>query len=241
VKLKEEYNLDFAEVSREDMVALSKGALRTGIDKLRQEILALGPVNTGSIQESERIGQRIAFLREQKEDLLAGQISLQKIITEIDHKMGQKFLKTFDHINKEFNEAFKRLFGGGAAYLELVDKEAPLESGIEIIAKPPGKKMQMISLLSGGERALTAISLLFALMLVKPAPFCVLDEIDTSLDDSNVERYCSYLKELDRKVQFVLVTHKKQTMKIADILYGVTMEEAGISKLISMKMREKAV
>jgi chromosome segregation protein len=241
VKLKEEYNLDFSEVAREDMVSMNKGAMRSGIEELREEIAALGPVNTGAIQESERIGQRIAFLREQKEDLLAGQISLQKIIHEIDHKMGQKFLKTFDHINKEFNEVFKRLFGGGAAYLELVDKEAPLESGIEIIAKPPGKKMQMISLLSGGERALTAISLLFALMLVKPAPFCVLDEIDTSLDDSNVERYCNYLKELDRKVQFVLVTHKKQTMKIADILYGVTMEEAGISKLISMKMREKAV
>ena len=241
VKLKEEYNLDFSEVSREDMVTLTKGYMRSGIEELREKIAGLGPVNTGAIQESERIGQRITFLREQKEDLLEGQISLQKIIHEIDQKMGQKFIKTFDHINKEFNEVFKRLFGGGAAYLELVDKEAPLESGIEIIAKPPGKKMQLISLLSGGERALTAISLLFALMMVKPAPFCVLDEIDTSLDDSNVERYCNYLKELDRKVQFVLVTHKKQTMKIADILYGVTMEEAGISKLISMKMREKAV
>jgi chromosome segregation protein len=198
-------------------------------------------VNTGAIEEFERISQRIQFLGAQREDLLAGKGSLSRIIQEIDQKMGKKFLDTLEEINQQFSQVFRRLFGGGMAYLELVDKEAPLDSGIEIIAKPPGKKMQMISLLSGGERALTAISLIFALMLVKPSPFCVLDEIDTSLDESNVERYCNFLKELDQKTQFVLVTHKKQTMRIADILYGVTMEEAGISKVISVKMREKAV
>ena len=240
-RMLEEFGLHFGEIREEDVEPLGKMALRSGIEESREKIAALGTVNTGAIEEFERIGERIRFLSEQKEDLLAGKGSLNKIIGEIDEKMAKKFMATFGEINQEFNKIFRRLFGGGMAYLELVDRENPLESGIEIIAKPPGKKMQMISLLSGGERALTAISLLFALMLVKPAPFCVLDEIDTSLDESNVERYCEFLQELDNKTQFVLVTHKRQTMGIADILYGVTMEEPGISKIISVKMREKAV
>ncbi len=240
-RLLEEYGQAFEKIRKEDVEPLGKMALRAEIEAAKEGIAALGTVNTGAIEEFERIGQRIRFLGEQREDLLAGKGSLSRIILEIDQKMGKKFLVTFEEINQEFNKIFRRLFGGGMAYLELVDQADPLESGIEIIAKPPGKKMQMISLLSGGERALTAISLLFALMLVKPSPFCVLDEIDTSLDESNVERYCSFLKELDEMTQFVLVTHKKQTMRIADILYGVTMEEAGISKIISVKMREKAV
>ncbi|HHX77509.1 MAG TPA: chromosome segregation protein SMC [Firmicutes bacterium] len=239
-KIREEYKLEFSEEVRSALPRLGKGELNRNIEELKEKIALLGPVNTGAIAEYERIGERIGFLESQREDLLQGKKSLAKIIDEIDQKMSSMFLESFETINNKFSQVFAKLFGGGTASLELLDSSRPLESGIEIKAKPPGKKLQSISLLSGGEKALTAISLLFALLLVKPTPFCVLDEIDSSLDDTNIEKYCSFLTELKKDIQFILITHRKQTMRTANVLYGVTMEEAGVSKIISVKLIEKA-
>jgi chromosome segregation protein len=150
--------------------------------------------------------------------------------------MKEQFITQFHKINENFNEVFVQLFGGGQAQLVISDTENILESGIEIIAKPPGKKLQNLMLLSGGERALTAIALLFAILKMKPAPFCVLDEIDAALDDANVDRYASFLKEFAQETQFIIVTHRKGTMEAADCLYGVSMEDSGISKLLSVKL-----
>jgi chromosome segregation protein len=162
--------------------------------------------------------------------------SLLQVIAEIAESMKQQFITEFYKINENFNEVFVQLFGGGQAQLVLSDADNILESGIEIIARPPGKKLQNLMLLSGGERALTAIALLFAILKMKPAPFCVLDEIDAALDDANVDRYASFLKEFAKTTQFIIVTHRKGTMESADCLYGVSMEDSGVSKLISVKL-----
>ncbi len=239
-KIREEFKLEFSGEIRATLPRAGRNELNKSIEELKEKIALLGLVNTGAIEEYERMGERIGFLESQREDLLQGKKSLAKIIAEIDQKMSHMFLASFETINNKFSQVFEKLFGGGTASLELLDSSRPLESGIEIKAKPPGKKPQSISLLSGGEKALTAISLLFALLLVKPTPFCVLDEIDTSLDDTNIEKYCSFLTELKNDIQFVLITHRKQTMRTANVLYGVTMEEAGVSKMISVKLIEKA-
>lgn len=152
--------------------------------------------------------------------------------------MGEKFVSAFNQINESFNKVFQELFGGGNARLNLTDPENPLESGVEIIARPPGKKLQQLSLLSGGEKALTAIGLIFAFLRVKPVPFCVFDEIEAALDEANLTRFSHYLQRFAGQTQFILVSHRKKTMEQADILYGVTMEEAGVSKLISVRLRD---
>jgi chromosome segregation protein len=172
------------------------------------------------------------------DDLTNARESLTQVIAEIAEHMKEKFISQFKLINENFNEVFVELFGGGQAQLVIADADNILESGIEIIAKPPGKKLQNLMLLSGGERALTAIALLFAILKLKPAPFCVLDEIDAALDDANVDRYASFLKEFAKTTQFIIVTHRKGTMEAADCLYGVSMEETGISQLISVKLEE---
>jgi len=172
----------------------------------------------------------------QQQDLLKAKEGLYQIIAEMDKIMKQRFLETFEKVEIAFQQVFAYLFEGGKTSLELTDKEAVLESGIEIIAQPPGKKMQNLSLLSGGERALTAIALLFALLKIKPSPFCVLDEIDANLDETNVDRFAKYLREFVTETQFILISHRQGTMEIANALYGVTMEELGISRLISVKM-----
>lgn len=239
-KLKENYNLELDNNKLSEKSIGNKAEMQSSIEKNKEEIELLGDVNIGAIEEYERIQKRINFLDEQRNDLLNARLSLTKIISEIDTKMGNKFLETFEQLNKEFSVVFKQLFGGGTAYLELTDNDNPLESGIDIIAKPPGKKMQSITLLSGGEKALTAISLLFSLLTVKPTPFCILDEIDTSLDENNLDKFTKFLKEMGKRTQFIVITHRKQSMQTADILYGVTMEEAGISKIISVRLNEEA-
>ncbi len=238
-KLQDDFKLDFAADFPPEALSLSKKDTAGEIEICKEKLALLGDVNTGSIEELARVQKRLDFLEEQKEDLLSAQQTLAKIIAEIDVKMSTKFQETFNLLAHKFSTVFQSLFGGGTAFLKLVDKDNPLESGIDIIAKPPGKKQQHISLLSSGEKALTAIALLFAFLLVKPVPFCLLDEIDVSLDDSNLEKFSNFLKEMSKKIQFIMITHRKQAMAVADTLYGVTMEEAGISRMISMRFKGK--
>jgi chromosome segregation protein len=198
----------------------------------------LGTVNLGAIDEFKRVAERVDFLTAQKQDLVAGEKDLLAIIAELDSRMEEKFATTFTGINTSFNQVFRELFGGGRARLFLTDPDNPLEAGVEIVAQPPGKKLQHLSLLSGGEKALTAIALFFAFLKVRPTPFCILDEIETALDDANLARFCTYLKDFARQTQFILISHRKKTMEQADILYGVTMEESGVSKIISVRLRD---
>ena len=208
------------------------------IKKYKDEIKSLGNINLEAIDEYEKVRERYDFLKQQQEELNQAQESLSDVIKEMEKTMQQQFIAQFQIIKENFNQVFVKLFGGGKADLVLEESEDILKGGIDIIAQPPGKKLQNLSLLSGGERALTAISLLFAILLVKPSPFCILDEIEAALDDANVHRFAMFLKELSETTQFIVVTHRKGTMEIADVLYGVTMEEQGVSKLVSVKLTD---
>ncbi len=208
---------------------------------LRDYMDALGTVQLGAVEEQRRVLERYRFLNTQYADLEEAQRGLQQVIHEIDKVMKKKFLETFNRIRISFNDVVHRLFEGGKGDLILTDPDNPLDSGLEITVQPPGKKLQNLTLMSGGEKALTAISLLFAVLLTRPASFCVLDEIDTSLDEANVDRFAAFLRELVRDTQFIVVTHRKGTMETADVMYGVTMEESGVSKLISVRFAESAV
>lgn len=207
------------------------------VKEIREEIKKLGSINVDSIEEYKQLKERYDFMCEQRLDLEDAIAKLKKIINEMTQVMKEQFSEKFKIINKNFNEVFKELFGGGKAELILTDEQNILECGIEIQAQPTGKKLQNMSLLSGGERALTAIALLFAILKINPSPFCVLDEIEAALDDINVFRYADYLKKFTKETQFLVITHRKGTMEAADTVYGVTMEENGISKLLSMKLK----
>ncbi len=206
---------------------------------LAGELARLGEVNLGAIEEYARLKQRLTFLTTQKEDLQQGEKELQKILTKLDGHMEKQFLQALQGIESNFMDIFTKLFGGGQAFLKLTDPAHVLAAGVEIIAQPPGKKLQNISLLSGGEKALTAIALLFALLKHKPVPFCILDEIESSLDDHNLAKFINFLKKYAGDTQFILITHRRQTMEEVDYLYGITMEEQGISKVISLSLIEK--
>lgn len=206
--------------------------------KLKSEIDALGHVNTGSIEQFGKLKQRIDFLGAQKADLVKAKQTLSKIILEIDSIIEERFIQTFASINQHFSGIFRYLFMGGNAHLSITDEDDLLNTGVEIKAQPPGKKLQSLGLLSGGEKALTAIALLFAFIKVKPSPFCVLDEIEASLDESNEQRFSKFLKEVAQETQFLVVSHRQTTMLTADTLYGITMEEPGVSKVISMKIND---
>ena len=208
------------------------------VNNLRTDIRELGSVNVDSIEEYKNLKQRYDFMCEQRLDLESTMAKLNKVIAEMLDVMKTQFKEKFEIINKNFGEVFKELFGGGMAEVSLTDENNILESGIEINVQPPGKKLQSMTLLSGGERAFTAIALLFAILKINPAPFCVLDEIEAALDDVNVYRYAEYLKKFAKDTQFLIITHRKGTMEAADTIYGVTMEEKGISKLLSMKLKE---
>ena len=208
------------------------------VNGLRKEIKELGSVNIDSIEEYKNLKERYDFMCEQRVDLEDTMNKLRKIITDMTTIMKEQFKEQFELINKNFAEVFKELFGGGNANLTLTDEENILECGIEITVQPPGKKLQNMMLLSGGEKAFTAIALLFAILKINPAPFCVLDEIEAALDDVNVYRYAEYLKKFTKQTQFLVITHRKGTMEAADTVYGITMEESGISKLLSMKMKQ---
>ena len=206
------------------------------VNELRAQMKELGSVNIDSIEEYKNLKDRYDFMSEQRLDLETTMNKLRKIITEMTQIMKEQFREKFKTINKNFQEVFQELFGGGKAELKLEDEQNILECGIEITVQPPGKKLQSMTLLSGGEKALTAIALLFAILKINPAPFCVLDEIEAALDDVNVYRYAEYLKKFAQDTQFLVITHRKGTMEAASTVYGVTMEESGISKLLSMKL-----
>ena len=206
------------------------------VNSLRTEIKELGNINIDSIEEYKELKNRYDFYSEQRLDLENTSNKLKKVIQEMTDTMKNQFEKQFKVINKNFQETFQELFGGGKAELVLEDKDNILECGIDIQVQPPGKKLQNMLLLSGGEKAFTAIALLFAILKMNPSPFCVLDEIEAALDDVNVFRFAEYLRKFSKDVQFLVITHRKGTMEVADTVYGITMEEKGISKLLSMKM-----
>lgn len=211
---------------------------RAKIRLLKKSIDELGPVNLSAVDEFEQVKERYDFLHEQREDLLAAKETLHEAISEMDVEMTERFSATFFAIQEHFRNVFRKLFGGGQADLVLTDPANMLETGIEIVAQPPGKKLQNLSLLSGGERALTAIALLFAILQTRPVPFCILDEVEAALDEANVVRYSNYLQQFSGETQFIVITHRKGTMEGADVLYGVTMQESGVSKLVSVKLEE---
>lgn len=212
--------------------------LKKMIAQLKEEIRSLGDVNVNAIEEYKEISERYGFLKAQHDDLVEAEAALVDIIDELDAGMRRQFSEKFEEIRQEFDKAFKELFGGGKGTLELVEEEDILECGIRIIAQPPGKKLQNMVLLSGGEKSLTAISLLFAIQNLKPSPFCLLDEIEAALDDSNVGRFAEYLHKLTEDTQFIVITHRRGTMASADRLYGITMQEKGVSTLVSVDLIE---
>ncbi len=211
---------------------------KKGIAELKNSIKSLGDVNVNAIEDYKNLSERFEFLTAQKADLIAAEESLLGIIHELDEEMRRQFEEKFADIKAQFDVVFKELFGGGKGTLELTEGEDILEAGIRIIAQPPGKKLQNMMQLSGGEKALTAISLLFAIQNLKPSPFCLLDEIEAALDDSNVKRFANYLHKLTRDTQFIIITHRRGTMAAADVLYGITMQEKGVSTLVSVSLIE---
>ena len=235
-KMWEEYELtpnNAGSYQKPENVALTQRK----VNILRTDIKELGSVNVDSIEEYKNLKDRYDFMCEQRLDLEDTMAKLRKVIQEMTETMKKQFKEKFEVINKNFGEVFKELFGGGMAEVTLTDEENILECGIDITVQPPGKKLQNMTLLSGGEKAFTAIALLFAILKINPAPFCVLDEIEAALDDVNVYRYAEYLKKFAKETQFLIITHRKGTMEAADTVYGVTMEEKGISKLLSMKLK----
>jgi len=238
-KIWNEYELTYSTALELKKDIGSHSAAQKRISELKNMIKDLGPINVGSIDEYIKTKERYEFMNSQRNDMEQAREKLLRVISEMTSIMKKQFLEQFELINKNFNDVFRELFNGGKAGLTLVDRENVLESGIEIEAQPPGKKLQNMMLLSGGERAFTAIALLFAILRLKPTPFCVLDEIEAALDEANVFRFVEYLKNYSCNTQFIVVTHRKGTMEGSDVLYGVTMEEHGVSKVVSMKMGEK--
>ncbi|MDR3049982.1 MAG: chromosome segregation protein SMC [Elusimicrobiota bacterium] len=235
-RLKDDYEKNYEDIKEEFK---SVEVDREEMNKLKRKIEALGAINMAAQEEYDQLEQRYAFLLAQQQDLLKAKGDLQEAIQKINSLTLENFQKTFDIVRGHFRNLYRTLFGGGEADLRLVDDNDLLESGIDIFAQPPGKKLQNISLYSGGEKALTAVALLFAFFMVKPSPFCILDEVDAPLDDANIGRYIAMIKDFSKDTQFLIATHNKRTMEMADILYGVTMEEKGISKIISVRMNRE--
>ncbi len=228
---------DAAAIRDESMTDLA--AMKRDIAYLKDQIKKLGPVNVNAIEEYKALLERYNFLKTQHDDLVQAQRTLEGIIAELDTAMRKQFNEKFGQISREFDKVFKELFGGGKGTLELMEEEDILEAGIRIIAQPPGKKLQNMMQLSGGEKALTAIALLFAIQNLKPSPSCLLDEIEAALDESNVGRYAKYLHKLTKNTQFIVITHRRGTMESADRLYGITMQEKGVSTLVSVNLIDK--
>lgn len=236
LRLNDEYSITYERAKMEYEVGPDIEKSRGRVQELKRFIRDLGEVNTGSISEFERINERYSFLNSQREDLKSSIDDLLGIIAEMDKTMIEEFTNTYNAVNNEFKKVFKQLFKGGNGELMLTDPLNMLETGIDIIAEPPGKKLRSISLLSGGEKTLTAIALLFAILNVKTVPFCILDEVEAALDEANVDTFGTYLKDYENKTQFIVITHKKKTMEYANTLYGITMQESGVSKLVSVKL-----
>jgi chromosome segregation protein len=203
--------------------------------EMRAKLEAMGPVNMMALEEYKETAERHSFLETQRKDLISSIENTTATIKEIDQVSRQKFEEAFTKINENFAATFKKLFGGGQAFMKLTDEENSAESGIDVVVSPPGKRLQNVLLLSGGEKALTALSLLVGIFQYTPSPFCILDEVDAPLDEANIGRFTELVKEMSVQTQFVLITHSKKTMSIAPVLYGVTMQEPGVSKLVSVR------
>ncbi len=236
--LSEEYELTFEKAKSDYKLDVEPEEARVKVNNYRANIKRIGMVNLAAIEEYERVNTRYVFLTNQREDLLKAEDTLLEIMNEMDEVMKEEFAKTFELIRKEFTSVFKELFSGGNADLKLTDPDNLLTTGIEIVASPPGKKLTTISLLSGGEKTLTAISLLFAILNVRTVPFCLFDEVEAALDEANVAQFGKYLDHYKDKTQFLIITHKKKTMEYANTLYGITMQESGVSKLVSVKLTD---
>ena len=234
-KLWDEFEISYMQAldMRKEDFAMS-AAMRESRE-IRGRLREMGDINVGAIKEYEQVSKRYEFLTEQRTDILTAMTELKSIIEDMDRTIRERFKENFDQVVIYFEEIFSQLFGGGHAELRLDDEENPLESGIEIIAQPPGKKLQNINLMSGGEKTMTAIALMFAVLKTKPTPFCILDEVEAALDDANIDRFASYLRNF-HSIQFAIITHQKATMEYADVLYGVTMPEQGISQVISLRL-----
>ncbi|WP_102262167.1 chromosome segregation protein SMC [Mesobacillus jeotgali] len=236
--LREEYLLSFEAAKEQYPLTIPADEARRRVKLIKMAIEELGTVNLGAIEEYERVSERYEFLLEQRNDLQEAKDTLFLVIEEMDHEMKKRFEHTFTAIRSHFESVFQALFGGGRADLRLTQPEDLLNTGVEIVAQPPGKKLQNLGLLSGGERALTAIALLFSILKVRPVPFCILDEVEAALDEANVYRFAQYLKKYREETQFIVITHRKGTMEEADVLYGVTMQESGVSKLVSVRLED---
>src|SRR5205807_962548 len=206
------------------------------IGDLARQLENMGPVNLEAVQEYDELEERYKFLEAQNTDLTNSRRELLEVIARINARTKQMFAEAFGQIRMNFREMFAEMFGGGRADLSLLDERDPLNCGIEITAKPPGKQLQSISLLSGGERSMVAIALLFAIYMVRPSPFCILDEVDAAMDEGNINRFIRMLERFVEQSQFIIITHNKRTIAKADVLYGVTMEERGVSRLVGMKL-----
>lgn len=236
--LSEDYELTFERAKSDYSLDIEPDEARVKVNTYRNNIKRIGMVNLGAIEEYERVNTRYSFLTNQREDLLKAENTLLEIMNEMDEVMEEEFKNTFMAIQTEFQKVFKELFKGGQASLKLTDPSNMLTTGVEIVASPPGKKLTTISLLSGGEKTLTAISLLFAILNVRSVPFCLFDEVEAALDEANVAGFGTYLNNYRDKTQFLIITHKKKTMEYANTLYGITMQESGVSKLVSVKLEE---
>jgi chromosome segregation protein len=217
-------------------IAVNEGEKRKRMEDLQRLIDEMGEVNLMAIDEYRQLEERFNFLTAQRDDLEESLQGLQQAIQRINRTTRKRFLETFQQVNAKFREVFPRLFCGGSAELRLTDENDLLETGIDIVVQPPGKKLQNVSLLSGGEKALTAVALIFSIFLIKPSPFCLLDEVDAPLDDANIGRFNDMVREMSAFSQFIVITHNKTTMGVADTLFGITMEEPGVSKLVSVKL-----
>ena len=216
----------------------STAAANKRIAELKRKINGLGSPNLGAIEEFARVNERYEYLTGQRDDVLHAKKELEAIVRTITEEMTEIFVREFGKINEHFQKTFVEMFGGGKGDLVLEDPSQPLSCGIEIKVQPPGKQVKTITLLSGGEKAFVAIALYFAILKVRPTPFCLLDEIDAALDDRNVERFAPYLRTLCQKTQFIVITHRRGTMEAADVLYGVTMQEQGVSKILHLDLNQ---
>ena len=246
--LQDEYGLFADAVMREPDPEWKGGVvppmeeLEGTVGRLQAEIAALGPVNMVAIDECRELEERYAREKAQEEDLLAAKTQLMELIGNLNDTSGNMFRTTFETANKNFQTMFTKLFGGGEARLVLLENEEdPLECGIDIIARPPGKRPQSVTLLSGGERTMTAVALLFSIFMIKPAPFCMLDELDAALDDANIGRFVAQLQEFLAQSQFLIITHNQHTIAGSDLVYGVSQQEKGVSRVISMKLSDLGV
>ncbi len=237
----DEYRLTMQGAISYKQDGFSRENLKSEENRLKQNIFEMGEINVGAIEEYKAVRSRHDEMSLQRDDILEAEEKLNKLIDELTQLMETQFKQQFELISANFSKVFKEMFAGGKAYLKLADEANVLESGIDIVAQPPGKNLQSMSLLSGGERALTAIALLFGILLLKPSPFCIFDEVEAALDDANVVRFNNFLKNFANETQFIIITHRKQTMEAADVLYGVTMQEQGVSKLVSVSFVDQAV